>query len=517
MSRTNLILSFFIFLLIIVITTFFISNYRMHKNTSCIMDIGTYSYKKFYSTIREDQLNFDLALEQLEDSESLNSRDKARLEKICSFQVEDGMVRLEVAKGYDCLLRLYLDKNATLVQQYKAIKNGSYGLDTLYTKKAAINLAKLIILGHEGKVKEILEIKNDDDFLKYYSGYTADEIPFLNSLISLNIPELTARCLYRLSLIHLLGRSSFNEKTIQTDYKLAIEEIQNVIKLTGIRQNNILDIALTINDKFAIHAGAVIASSLLNSDLDSFYRFHIVMDSNDPVSQESMEKLASMKYIRDYSIDFTAFPENILNQALADKKIKFSDNWPSLVMYRLYFDQIFPHLDSILYLDADIVVLHDLNSLKQIDMSNYIAAGSIDTGITYCNHKVIEECKRNLAHSYKNSGIVFLNLKNMREKQDKNMLLETLKNSKCDFSFPDQDLLNVAFQHYIYPLSMRWNFFTYFENQSPYFSYFILHYAGPKPWTTDKHELWKTNQDKLDKITKYYWRYREITPWSSIN
>ncbi|ALN41184.1 hypothetical protein ASQ44_03315 [Rickettsia rhipicephali] len=119
---------------------------------------------------REDQLNFDLALEQLEDSESLNSKDKAKLEKICSFQVEDGMVRLEVAKGYDCLLRLYLDKNATLVQQYKAIKNGSYDLDTLYTKKAAINLAKLIILGHEGKVKEILEIKNDDDFLKYYSG-----------------------------------------------------------------------------------------------------------------------------------------------------------------------------------------------------------------------------------------------------------------------------------------------------------------------------------------------------------
>ncbi|MCZ6897054.1 MAG: hypothetical protein O7C68_05730 [Rickettsia endosymbiont of Ixodes ricinus] len=42
-------------------------------------------------------------------------------------------------------------------------------------------------------------------------------------------------------------------------------------------------------------------------------------------------------------------------------------------MYRLYFDQIFPHLDSILYLDADIV------ALKKIDMSDYIAAGSIDT------------------------------------------------------------------------------------------------------------------------------------------
>lgn len=412
-------------------------------------------------------------------------------------------MRLEVAKGYDCLLKLYADKNATLIQQYRAIKNGSYGLDTLYTKKAAVNLAKLIILGHERKVKEILEIKNDNDFLKYYSGYTADEILFLNSLISLNIPELTAGCLYRLSLIHLLGRSSFNEKTIQTDYKLAIEEIQNVIKLTGIKQNNILDIALIINDKFAVHAGAVISSSLLNSDLDSFYRFHIVMNPNDPVIGESMEKLASMKYIRDYSIDFTTFPENILNQALTDKKIKFSDNWPSLVMYRLYFDQIFSHLDSILYLDADIVVLRDLNFLKKIDMSNYVDAGSIDTGVTYCSDKVMNECKRNMAHSYKNSGIVFFNLKNMREKQSEDMMLEAMRSSECKFSFPDQDLLNITFHDYIYPLSMRWNFCTHFEDKSPYFSYFILHYAGLKPWDKERHT----------EIEKYYWRYREITPW----
>lgn len=49
-----------------------------------------------------------------------------------------------------------------------------------------------------------------------------------------------------------------------------------------------------------------------------------------------------------------------------------------------------------------------------------------------------KECKRNRAHSYKNSGVVFLNLKNMQKKQDK-----TLQKSKCDFSFPNQDLLNL--------------------------------------------------------------------------
>ena len=50
MSRTNLILPFFIFIMIIVIVT-------MHQATNCAMDIATYSYKTFYNTIREDQLN----------------------------------------------------------------------------------------------------------------------------------------------------------------------------------------------------------------------------------------------------------------------------------------------------------------------------------------------------------------------------------------------------------------------------------------------------------------------------
>lgn len=60
-------------------------------------------------------------------------------------------------------------------------------------------------------------------------------------------------------------------------------------------------------------------------------------------------------------------------------------------------------------------------------------------------------------------------------------------------------------------------FYIFLDSKPLFFLFHILHYAGPKPWTTDKQELWKTHQDKLDKITKYYWRYKEITPWSSIN
>lgn len=506
-------LLFLLTVIMFVITmSFLVSNYQIHKNTNCVSDVATYSYQKFYSIVREERLIFDLELEQLEEK-PLSPKDKAKIEKICTSKVEDGMVRIDVAKGYDCLLQLYANEDVGLIQQYKAIKNGSYGLDTLYTKNAAINLVKLIILGYEKEVKEHLNINNDLDLLKYYSGYAKDEIPFLNSLIALNIPELTARSLYRLSLIHLFGRASFNEQEVKYDYKLALEETKKVIKLTGIKQDNILDIALVINDKFAPHAATVISSSLLNADLNSFYRFHIVMNPNDSLSKESMEKLASMKYIRDYSIDFIPFPEDMLNHDyLTDKKIKFTETWPSLVMYRLYFDKIFSDIDSILYLDADVVVLRDLNSFKKLDMTNYIAAGSLDTTLTYCVLRINTECNRNINSSYKNSGIIYFNLNNMREKQARNMVLNTLHNSKCTFAFPDQDLLNNAFHDYIYPLPMRWNFCTHFIDRGSYFSYFILHYAGQKPWAKEE-DKWKKNSEKHKDIEEYYWRYRELTPW----
>ncbi|ABE04803.1 glycosyltransferase family 8 protein [Rickettsia bellii] len=504
-----------ILIMFIVVIGFFTSNHKMHSENYCIRDISTYSYQKLYSIMREDLFNFDSALEQLKDK-PLSVKDKVKLEKICTFKIEDGKVRLEVAKGYDCLLQLYAGEDATLVEKYKAIKNGSYGLNTLYTKNAAINLAKLIISGYEKEVKEHLNIKNDSDLIKYFSGYTEDEIAVLNDLISLNIAELTARCLYRLSMIHLLGRPSLNEQDIKLDYKLAIEEIQSVIKLTGIKQDNTLDIALIINDKFARHAATVIASSLINSDINSFYKFHIVMNPNDSLTEESMEKLASMKHIRDYSIDFIPFPENVLDLNLANEKIEFSDMWPPLVMYRLYFDQVFPNLESILYLDADIIVLRDLNSFKKLDMSNYIVAGSMDTALTYCTLKVEEECNRKINNFYKNSGIVFLNLQNMREKQAKNMVLDAMHNSKCSFAYPDQDLLNIAFHNYIYPLSMRWNFYTYFIDRDNYFSYFIMHYAGKKkPWNNEEIKWTKDILEKYQEIEKYYWRYREFTPWGN--
>jgi lipopolysaccharide biosynthesis glycosyltransferase len=501
-------LSYLFILIIPILVGFYLRIKQKSKEMEHIKDVIAYSYKKFYSLMRADRLVFDLTYEQLNNN-ILTEQDKKRLEKIYSFYVEDSMERVLVAKGYDRLQCLRIYENSSLIQIYKAIKDSSWSLDTLYTQEAALNLAKLIISGYEQQVQSLLD-EDKSELLEYFTGYAYNEVQFLENLISLNIPELRARVLYRLSFIHIFGRSSFNDKFVNYDYTKVISELNEVIRITKIKPTNELDIVLTINDKFVQHAAVVISSSLVNSDLDSFYKFHIVMDPKDPLSKESQEKLSAMQYIRNYSIDFTNFPTNIINQDLINKKLKLTNKWPLLVIFRLYLDKLFPHLDSVLYLDSDLVVLQDLTSLKKIDMSDYIAASTMDDGITRFRTEVSVKC--NIKNSYKNSGVMFLNLQNMRKMRADDLLSTTLYSSKYQFIMPDQDLFNIAFHHYIYPLSSRWNYLTCYDHYSDSFANFIVHYAGKtKPWESEIQKLWQTSPNKLSVDERNYWRYRALT------
>lgn len=502
----------FILLLLLIIGFYVYNNALINQQIAYTSRLNNQLYVEFYRNIKEKSLAFNNYLKILEKT-NISQSDKQELQKTCLSQAEEGIERLDVAKAYDCLSRI--EDLSSAVGIYKAIKNASYGLDVLFLKKNAKNLYNLIITGYENEILKILEAKNSDEIInKYFTGYTEDELPFLKKLFSLNIPDLSARSLYRLSLIHTLGRASFNED-YNPDFKLAYQELHQAALLSGIKQDNIMDIALVINDKFAKHVSTTIASALLNSNLDSFYRFHVIMNPMDPVSEESQKKLSSMNYIRDYSIEFTNFDNSILPTDLMKSKMKFSRYFPLLVNYRLYLDKIYPELDNILYIDSDMLVLRDLNYFKTLDMENYFAAATIDSGFFIRNNYIGDKkCNRLPPYFFKNSGLLFLELKNMRSFDTSYMLKKAINSYDCNFDLPDQDLLGLAFYDKMLHLPTRWNI----QVTSPYafaqFSYFIMHFAGPKPWTKEKEELWKKSPEKLNETTKDYWRYRQITPWA---
>ena len=111
----------------------------------------------------------------------------------------------------------------------------------------------------------------------------------------------------------------------------------------------------------------------------------------------------------------------------------------SLLKY--YIPNAVPELDKVLYIDSDVLVLHDLNKLFQTDIDNVYLAAVKDPSWFFENTHVVE-LNLDKRGFYFNSGVMLMNLKKFRED---NLIekLETFTNNNFR-TYMDQDALNVV-------------------------------------------------------------------------
>ncbi|XVN41636.1 MAG: glycosyltransferase [Rickettsia endosymbiont of Argas persicus] len=426
------------------------NSYNASNNNVLFFRLGDYSYNRLYSSFRQNNFEFNFYYNLLLNNK-LTENEKSFFEQICNFTVEEGIEKVQVANAYNCLAILQSKKNS-IEEQLRSIKNISYALNIIYLPQHALNLAKIITKEHE---QQTLSLTKEKNLAQYFSGHTEKEVAFLNRLITLNIPDLTIKALYRLSMIYLLGHSSALEET-NPDLEKATLILSKITGLINVKNFKTLDILLVINDKYAPHAATTIASALLNSDLDSFYHFYFLINPQDPISEESKKKLASMQYIRNYKIDFIEVDHNLIPINLIKEKseicMKDEGNYPLSITYRVFLDKILPNLDKILSLDADLLVLRDLNYFNNIDMQNYFIAASFDIGNSVFNRT---ECNQAIPNFYFNAGVMMFNLKNIRDNNGNKNILTVLNTTKCNLRWFEQDLLNIAFADRIYNISTR--------------------------------------------------------------
>lgn len=487
-----------------------INNSHNHK-IAILERLNDYGYARDYSGLRKNVLEFDNVINKLENN-FLTEEEKSYIEKFCLFQVEEAVDRITIAKAYDCLSRIQA-ANKNVEETYRAIKHSSYALDILYNPKHASNLASIIVKDYKKEILSSFREFTEKDILIYFTGYAKDEIPFLKKLTTLNIPSLSAKAFYRLSMIYLLGSSSaLEQKTINLTEAVLMQN--KAIELSKIKAINITNIAFTINDKYAVHAATTIVSALLNSDLDSFYNFYFVMDAKDSISLDAQQKLSSMQKIRPYKTNFLTVDETLLPMEMVKKKISGTAYPYTLIAYRLFFDKIFPNIDFILSLDADLLVLRDLSYFKTIDMTDYFVAGSYD-----CFCPVVQSivCRSALPNIYINAGVMWFALNNMRFNKAINDIREALQNSSCGFVLLEQDTINVAFHDRIKYLAQRWDHMEGCDVSTTealnHHVKFIVHYSGRKPWKMLEENGGKLEQ--LNEIDRKYWFYRALTPWGT--
>ena len=168
-----------------------------------------------------------------------------------------------------------------------------------------------------------------------------------------------------------------------------------------------------------------------------------------------------------------------------------------MVLLRVVFSKIFPHLDRILTIDNDTVVRENISELWDLDLTDYYLAGCPEYKKTSNNH------------IYINMGLAMLNLKKFREDGMDDQLVHDL--NTYYFNEAEQSAINQACQGHLLVLDSMYNKNNY---TNPIVGKEkIIHYAATKGWQDfpliDKYrniEIIRNQPDKLDLdiIIPYY-------------
>ncbi|WP_406031631.1 glycosyltransferase family 8 protein [Nocardioides sp. NBC_00163] len=151
--------------------------------------------------------------------------------------------------------------------------------------------------------------------------------------------------------------------------------------------------------------------------------------------------------------------------------------------FRLELPDLFPDLDTIIYLDSDIVVESDLGELYGHDVEDaYVAAVPAAT-YHLRGDEVAQKMGLPSFRRYINAGVMLMNLRRMRED---GLVERFMELSTQEFDSDDQDIINIVCYDGIHHLPLRFNLMTKYGPKS--FEDFWSRPATRLVWTTAEYE-----------------------------
>lgn len=253
---------------------------------------------------------------------------------------------------------------------------------------------------------------------------------------------------------------------------------------------NNINICISCDDNYAQHAGVVIASILCNAKSQDSLSFYIL---DGGISQDKKDKILSLKTNRDCLINFVEINEDDFE----DYKVVNTHKYLTLpAFYRLKLPQLLPDVNRVIYLDCDVIVNSSLSELFNTNMGECSIAGVHDI-----DKKDVRENPTCV-----NSGVLVMDLANMRKYNIQEKFLEWTKNNIARIKKGDQQIINETLRGKIKILDDRWNVqSSNFSNRSSFTQKpKIVHFvARKKPW---HYASFSYHRD-------LYFKYLQLTPW----
>ncbi len=261
-------------------------------------------------------------------------------------------------------------------------------------------------------------------------------------------------------------------------------------------------------DHYNQHVGVAITSLAMNCSLP--VTVHLLYDEN--LHKGSLEYLDNQEKYHQLEKQFgieifyhhIVLPEYVLNSH--GWCGWFSSGWPSFTFLRLFALDILVNLDWILYLDGDIIVNMDFAELwtQSSTITNYAIAGCLDHGPKYWKKSQWRYYRKTgvPVENYINAGVLFMNLKKIREQYDLVGKTKSILEKHPDLPLLDQDILNMIFVGDIHILPEKYNLPAGLYHGEEYKTSCIHYIFREKPW-----------RDIDYPAAEEYWKYLFLSPW----
>ncbi len=270
----------------------------------------------------------------------------------------------------------------------------------------------------------------------------------------------------------------------------------------------LMNILIATNDGFVCPSRVLLTSLLATHDESVRFVVYILCSE---LKEESIEALNTLKNDR-MDIHYLKVPDELF------VNVPLYAYFSKEVYYRLVAHTLLPDdVKRILWLDGDMIVKKSIQDFYNQDMGTALLAACEDME-NGCNEQIHEKFGIPKNVLYFSSGVMLLNLPEMREKMDVEQIFKFISDNREKIEIVDQDVLNAMFwkEVKVIPGGFRYNYFAarvgVMDHTQVMNDIAILHYCGGlKPWKEGyKHygfeEFWKY----AGKMPEYAGLYDEL-------
>ncbi len=261
-------------------------------------------------------------------------------------------------------------------------------------------------------------------------------------------------------------------------------------------KDELIPIFFTIDDGYAPYLHVALISLIENAAKDRKYKIIVVYQE---LNEENRNNLSALvKDHPNFEMEFKYMKQSLdMITDRIENRLR-SDYFTMTIYFRIFIPDMYPEYDKAIYIDSDIIVPGDISELYDTDMHNNLIGVVTDGSVND-----VPELQRYMTESlglklgdYFNSGMLLMNMKELRNVKLAEHFLYLLNKYHFDCVAPDQDYLNSMCYGKIEYLDSCWDAMPN-RNKPEIKNPKIIHYnLFDKPWCYDDIQY----QD-------YFWKY----------